>query len=376
MSVVFEAVQEPAGAGGGIGHMLRAWRSLRRRELAVFALAGLLFGLLDLSSLIEVDVGALMPAVMLRHLSMPIIGALIVLLFWLPADRSHPQHPRRNLRLALAALLGSLAVIVVLDWLGKHMPWPSISDVMRAKKGLPPYPDSSLIGILGDTLWVLLPSALMVTVCELLRRRQRSEALLTRLIDEHGHLRRRAMASRLATLQAQVEPELLFEALVDIEQAYGRGEREAAVRMDLLIRHLRVALPRLRDSGSTLEAEAELLGTYLGVLQGMSQAPMSFEQHWPAELSNTAVPPMLLLPLLQRALRLAKPTRCTLKAERRWSGEGSVAICLSFDRPGLCGEDEEIKALTSRLSGLNEAAHLRCHSDDLQTTFTIELQPS
>ena len=374
MSVVFEAVNEPAFAGGGIAHVLRSWRSLRRRELVVFALAGLLFGLLDLSSLIEVDVGDRMPAVMLRHLSIPIIGSLVLLLFWLPADRSDPQHRHRNLRLALAALMGSLAAIVILNWLGKQMPWPSIMDLMRAKKGLPPYPDSSLIGVLGDTLWVLLPSALMVTVCELLRRRQRSEDTLIRVLDEHSQLRRRVMASRLATLQAQVEPELLFEALVDIEQSYGRGEREAAARMDVLIRHLRVALPRLRDSGSTLEAEAELLATYLGVLQGLSNVPLHFDQQWPAELASTAVPPMLLLPLLQRALRLSKPMRCSLNAERRWSGEGGVAICLGFDQPGLCSEDEEIKALTSRLSGLNETARLRCHSDATHTTFTIELQ--
>lgn len=354
--------------------MIRSWRSLRAIELAVFVLVGLLFGLLDLSSLLEFDVGDHIPAVMLRHLSMPIIGSLVLLLFWLPADRSDPQHPRRIHRLALAAVLGSVAAIVIIEWIGKHVPWPSIMDLMRAKKGLPPYPDTSLIGVIGFSLWILLPSILMVAVCELLRRRHRSEAQLSRLLDEHGQLRRRAMASRLATLQAQVEPELLFEALVDIEQAYGRGEREAAARMELLIRHLRVALPRLRDSGSTLEAEAELLATYLGLLQGLGRAPLRFEQQWSAELASTPVPPMLLLPLLQRALCMARPTRCTLSAESRWSGEGGMAIHLAFDLPNLCGDDAEVAALASRLHVFTEQARLRCHSDAVQTVFTIELQ--
>jgi len=365
---------------GGLRHVLASWRSLRSIELAVFSLAGLLFGIIDLSSLLEFDAGSYLLEVTLRHLLMPVLACLILLLFWLPADRSAPQHPHRLRRLAAVALLGSLASIVLVSALEQALPWPSIVDLMRAKKHLPPYPGPSWMGVLGDTLWILMPSAMMVTVIELLRRRRRSEVQVTRMLDEHAHLRRRAMASRLAALQAQVEPEMLFNALVDIEQAYGRGDAAASRRMDLLIRHLRVALPRLRESGSTLEAEAELLETYLGVLDGLGAKPLRFARQWPDELSTAALPPMLLLPLLQRALRLAArpPTVCTLAAETAWGGEGRLRVSLCFDRPALCGDDAELQALNERLVVLAGApsrgpARLYCHSTSDQTRFTLEL---
>ena len=374
MSAVLGA-ERPAGRGGLL-HVLESWRSLHVIELAVFALAGLLFGIIDLSSLLEFDVGEHLLEVILRHLLMPVLACLILLLFWLPADRSEPQHPRRLYRLAAAALLGSLVSIVLVSLFERALPWPSIVDLMRAKKHLPPYTGPSLSGVLGDTLWILMPSAMMVTVIELLRRRRRSEAQVARMLDEHGHLRRRAMASRLAALQAQVEPQMLFDALVDIEQAYGRGDTAASTRMDLLIRHLRVALPRLRESGSTLEAEAELLETYLGVLDGLGAKPLRFVRQWPDALRTAALPPMLLLPLLQRALRVAArpPTVCTLGAETSWGGEGRLRVSLSFDRPALCGDDAELHALNERLVVLaGGPARLYCHSTSDQTRFTIEL---
>ncbi len=374
MSAVLGA--ERQAARGGLFHVLQSWRSLRPIELAVFALAGLLFGIIDLSSLLEVNVGEHLLEVTLRHLGLPVLACLIVLLFWLPADRSEAQHPHRLRRLVAAVLLGSVVSIVLVSALEQALPWPSIPNLMRAKKNLPPYPGPSLMSLFGDTLWILMPSAMMVSVIELMRRRRSSDAQVARMLDEHGHLRRRAMASRLAALQAQVEPELLFKALVDIEQAYGRSDPAASARMELLIRHLRVALPRLRESGSTLEAEAELLETYLGVITGLGAKPLRFTRQWPDALGAAALPPMLLLPLLQRALRLAArpPTVCTLNAETAWGGEGRLRVCLSFDRPALCGDDAELQALNERLVVLaGGPARLYCHSTSDLTRFTIEL---
>jgi hypothetical protein len=358
-----------------LAHLLGAWRSLRWQELAGFALAGLLFALIDLSALLEVDVGQQLLPVLLRHLSMPLIGCLVLLLVWLPADRSAATHPRRNRRLALAALIGSAIAMLVANALLPLLDWPSVSDLMRARKGLKPMGTSPL-AMLGDTLWVLMPSSMMVAVIELLKRRRHSEEAMQRMLGEHSQMRRRAMAARLATLQAQVEPQLLFDALVDIEQAYGRADARAPARMEQLIRHLRVALPRLRESGSTLEAETELLATYLGVLDGLGKAAPLFDAQWPAQLRGASVPPMLLLPLLQRALRLAPqqggpPGRCELSADLLAAG---LRIVLRFDRPGLCGDDAELQALAERLRVLSGApARLQCRSTADETIFTLDL---
>jgi len=353
-----------------IAHLLRAWASLRRREFVGFALAGLVFGLVDLCSALEMPLGAQWPPAILRQLLEPVLATLILLLCWLPAERSAAAHPQRVRRLAWAVGLGSLVSVTLVGLLEPALPWPSISDIIRAQHHLPPLPGLTWRGVLGDALWVLLPSSMMVGMLELLRRQRADQRALAYLLDEQAQLRRRAMAARLATLQAQVEPQLLFDALVDIERAYAHGD--GAARMELLIRHLRVALPRLRDSGSTLDQEADLLDSYLGVLRQLQRAPLQLRTRWAPELGGAAVPPMVLLPLLQRALRLAEPRECRLEASL---GGGTLAVRLEFDRPGLCNADDELRALEQRVKVLaNGPARLRCETGaDLHTTFTLEL---
>lgn len=381
MSAVLASTTVPSSR---FGHLLNSWRSLRWQEAALFIMMGLLFGIVDLSYLLEIEIGDKLLPVLIRHLLVPMIVCAIVLLAWLPADRSAVDHPGRPWRLAGAVMLGSAVGMVVLYALMPNLPWPSIGELMRAKKGMPAQMPLHPMGLLGDTLGVFLPTGLLVTVIELLRRRRRSEQTVQRMLHEHSQLKRRAMAARLATLQAQVEPQLLFDALVDIEQAYGRGDPQAAQRMEQLIRHLRVALPRLRETGSSLEAEAELLESYLAVLRELRRIPLHFEAQWPAELNGADLPPMLLLPLLQRALRLAAtpPSRCTLRVEplaaadrreRRGNSRG-LRIELTFDRSGLCGEDAELQAMNERLRVLSGGpARLRCESQPDGTRFILEL---
>ena len=83
---------------------------------------------------------------------------------------------------------------------------------------------------------------------------------------------------------------------------------------------------------------------------------------------------MLLLPLLQRALRLAPggvPRSVTLAARQ---GRGRLALGLQVSEPGLCGDDADLAAQRERLQVLaGDAACLRCEADERGTTFTLEL---
>lgn len=90
-----------------IKHVLRSWRSLRLNEALVFVSAALLFGAIDLTSLLELRVGHQLPEVVARHLSLPLVSCAVLLLCWLPAARSSAIHPARRRRLVAATLLGS-----------------------------------------------------------------------------------------------------------------------------------------------------------------------------------------------------------------------------------------------------------------------------
>jgi hypothetical protein len=72
---------------------------------------------------------------------------------------------------------------------------------------------------------------------------------------------------------------------------------------------------------------------------------------------------MLLLPLVQRAVRLGHPRRCWLRADGR--------ITLSFDQEGLCSDDADLASLRERLGVLD--AKLVCASGAGRTEFVLEI---
>lgn len=354
-----------------MGHVLRSWRSLRLSEALVFISAALLFGAIDLTSLLELRVGDQLPQILARHLSLPLLSCAVLMLCWLPAARSSPVHPARRWRLVAATALGSALAMALIYPLAAALPWPSLCDIYAQTHGKMKCSMFRVGAVIGDTLWIFMPALMIVGVLEFRTLRRRQEQAAADLLREHSQLRRHALASRLAALQAQVDPTLLFDALVSVEQAYDRHDPTASARLERLIRHLRVALPRLPrhqlmplggSAGATLGSEAELIASYLELLRDLNGAPPVFD----CELGSrgaTPLPPMLLLPLVQRAVRLGRPTRCWLRA-----GHG---ITLGFDEEGLCCDDADLASLRERLAVLD--ARLVCHSGNGRAEFTLDL---
>jgi len=345
-----------------IGHVLRSWRSLRTYEALTFVVAALLFGAIDLTSLVELDVGDHLPQLLGRHLGLPVVSCAVLLLCWLPAARSSPIHPARRARLVGATLLGSALTIAVVYPLAATLPWPSICDLYALKHGKTNCNSLRVSALIGDTLWVFMPALMLVGMLEFRTLRRRQDQAAQDLLREHSQLRRHALGAQLAALQAQMDPALLFDALVSVEQAYARQDPTASARLERLIRHLRVALPRLRESGATLGGEAELIASYLDLLRDLNGRPPAFECELGAH-GATPLPPMLLLPLVQRALRLGHPRHCWLL-----KGDG---ITLCFDQEGLCCDDADLASLRERLTVLG--AKLICTSGRGRTEFTLEL---
>jgi hypothetical protein len=368
-----EALPAPSGLVRLLRHVAASWRSVRLYEFGGFLALGLLYGAVDLTSLADAKQAELVWPMFWRLLVSPPICTLMLMLAWLPADRSDPASRWRNQRLVLACVLAAALAVPTLWGLAELMNWPGYEDFC-APKCPPEFPLWQRY--VADFLSVLLPSALGVALLEMLSRRWRAAAQLQTLLDEQAVLGRQAMSARLAAMQAQVEPRFLFDVLVDVQQQYAQGTGEhAAEQLERLIHHLRVALPRLRDQNvTTLDAEAALLGSYLALRQGLERRPVDFADEVPPELRNAKLPAMLLLPLLQRALRLAPggvPRRITLAARR---GPTRLALGLQVSEPGLCGDDADLAAQRERLQVMaGDGACLRCEADDSSTTFTLEL---
>ncbi len=118
---------------------------------------------------------------------------------------------------------------------------------------------------------------------------------------ERAKLARRTFESRLQAMQARVEPQFLFDTLAHVETLY-ETDADAAERMlDDLIVFLRKALPSLHESTSTVEAELSLARAWLDITKVRLDGRLQFAVTAPEDAAAIRMPPMLLLPLLERA---------------------------------------------------------------------------
>jgi LytS/YehU family sensor histidine kinase len=178
-------------------------------------------------------------------------------------------------------------------------------------------------------------------------------------------------------MQAQVEPQFLFDTLVGVQATYDRDTATGATVMDRLINYLRVALPRLREQGSTVQAEAELLAAYVAVVAARHGGRPAVQFVVAPEAAGARFYPMLLLPLVQRAMRVAQreqdrvPERIELVVKRH--GE-ELGVLLRIEAAGLCDDDPELARVRERLAGLYAArAQLVCKEISGFTEFVLRV---
>jgi two-component sensor histidine kinase len=109
--------------------------------------------------------------------------------------------------------------------------------------------------------------------------------------------------ARLRLLRAQIEPHFLFNTLATVRTLL-RLDRSAAVEMiDNLMRYLSEALPKLRQDESSLAEELQLVAAYLRIHQIRMGARLSYELSIPERLGTERIPTMLLLTLVENALK-------------------------------------------------------------------------
>ncbi len=134
---------------------------------------------------------------------------------------------------------------------------------------------------------------------ELSELRARAEA-------EKAHaaaVERQAMQAQLQLLQAQIEPHMLFNTLANLQGLIGLDPTRAQYMLDKLIHYLRASLSSSRAETTTLSHEFELMHAYLELMSVRMGARLSYSLTLPPELERFAIPPMLLQPLVENAIK-------------------------------------------------------------------------
>ena len=120
---------------------------------------------------------------------------------------------------------------------------------------------------------------------------------------ERSELEREASEARLRLLQAQVKPHFLFNTLANVQALVDAGSPRASSVLKSLIAYLRAAMPRLRESTTTIGHELELVRAYLEVMHMRMPDRLQFALRIDEGAASLCCPPLTLLTLVENAVR-------------------------------------------------------------------------
>jgi signal transduction histidine kinase len=118
-----------------------------------------------------------------------------------------------------------------------------------------------------------------------------------------AQMERQRIEAQLRALQAQIEPHFLFNTLANLDALIQTDPGRARAMLGHLNDYLRATLAATRRESSTLADEFALLRGYLEVQRMRMGERLRFSLELPATLAQATLPPLLLQPLVENALK-------------------------------------------------------------------------
>ena len=209
----------------------------------------------------------------------------------------HLFWPRRE-PAVIGLILVCLASVLISIWIGAHLAaamlgesaeWLTQDDGSGIRI-------AALLATVGGTatiagvVWVRQYTAALKLRTQL--EQARADAA-SRLADE----------ARLRMLQAQLEPHMLFNTLATLRALIGIDPQRAQVMLDDLVTFLRATLNASRSDQIRLDHEFALIDSYLKLMSLRMGARLTYRLTLPAALEPVTIPPMLIQPLVENAIR-------------------------------------------------------------------------
>jgi sensor histidine kinase YesM len=171
----------------------------------------------------------------------------------------------------------------------------ALGDRLTGGVSAPMWPPSSRAAQLTLTLAVLgtLAATFAGITVERLRS-ARAEAQAARTL---------ATETRLRLLQSQLEPHMLFNTLANLRVLIGLDPPRAQQMLDRLIAFLRTTLAASQAPTHALEREFQWLDDYLALMRVRMGERLAVRLELPPALAAQPVPPLLLQPLVENAVR-------------------------------------------------------------------------
>ena len=124
-----------------------------------------------------------------------------------------------------------------------------------------------------------------------------------RLRAQVNAVRAQATETRLKLLESQLEPHMMFNTLANLRVLIATDPARAQAMLDHLIAYLRATLGGARAALHPLQDEFARLTDYLEIMAVRMGPRLAFTLDLPTALQGVPVPPLLLQPLVENAIR-------------------------------------------------------------------------
>ena len=180
---------------------------------------------------------------------------------------------------------------------------------------------------------------------------------LARVEMQKMYSERLATEAQLRLLRIQLEPHMLFNTLANLRSLVDDDPETAKVMIDQLILYLRSPLNASCTESTTLKQEFAQLKAYLEIMALRMGPRMAYTLELPQALGQVKIPPMLLQPLVENAIKHGlepKVGKGTLDVKAEADGE-SVVITVKDTGLGLPeGHDPMARSKSYGLSHVRE----------------------
>ena len=268
----------------------RVAHALDWQRLAAVALVTLLlsFGALVSPALLDFFSPTEIAVAWLEHLLELVIIAATLLAGFTVLNEALPRDVPLRLGVIAALLLALSAVLAVLLHAYyaegfEHLPSP--------------------LRMLADSLRWGLPAVFLALIADVHQRALQTDSAAHAAELVRAHLEQAESEQQLALLQAQIEPHFLFNMLGNVRRLYRMRPHAGAEAIASLMHYLRTALPQLRSQCATLGEEIALVRAYLDLFQLRMGEQLSFSIEADAALHDAEFPPMLLVTLVENAIK-------------------------------------------------------------------------
>lgn len=297
--------------------------------------------------------------------------AFVCLSAWYSCRNNHPEDSTAWLRHFVAAAFAGLLLVVIAKGLAIALASTHHFTGVQGQVAR----QAPLIWAVGTLLYLLSTALFYILISNQAAHEAEKNVVEARAL---------ARESELKALKAQVNPHFIFNCLNSISALTASDPAKAREMCILLAEFLRKALALGERAQIPLREELDLIHAYVSVEQIRFGSRLKFEEQVKPDVLDSSVPPLLLQPLIENAIRhgvatLTEGAWVKLEIGNQAGQKVAINVVNNFDpeAPRKRGAGIGLKNVRGRLdTTYGDRAHFDVRTDSDRFCVAMEVPAS